>query len=80
MVLSQGRYSRLVYIPMSSLSIPGFVHNNENRDIIVKGRPEAKFKKGIQYQGLLSVFISYWTLGRFDFCFSVKIVALLSFP
>jgi hypothetical protein len=67
-----------VYIPMSSLSIPGFVHNNRNRDDYSVGRPEAKFKR-YPIPGSIICFISYWTLGRFVSVFSVKIVALLSF-
>ena len=43
---------------MSSLLMPKFLYINTETDIMITyGKPEAKFKTGIQYQGLLSVFI-----------------------
>ena len=56
--ITQGKYNKLVYKPISSLLIPRFLYINTETDIIITyGKPEAKFKTGIQYQGLLSVFI-----------------------
>lgn len=44
---------------MSSLLIPRFLYiNTETEMMMTYGKPEAKFNNGIQYQGLLSVFIA----------------------
>ena len=56
--ITQGKYNKLVYKPMSSLLIPRFLYiKTETEMMITYGKPEAKFNKGIQNQGLLSVFI-----------------------
>ena len=56
--MTQGKYNKLVYNPMSSLLTPRFLYiKTETEMMMTYGKPEAKFNKGIQYQGLLSVFI-----------------------
>lgn len=57
-LITQGKYNKLVYIPISSLLIPKFLYIKTDTEMIMAyGKPEAKFNSGIQYQGDFSEFI-----------------------